>query len=421
MGRAICRSYSTRWSFFVTGTGKNWPMGLTADTCPICGSADCIDLLEISALPVTVGALCSTLEQALRATKGDLKLAFCRECSYVWNRAYEPGKHDYSPGYEISLHFSPTYQTFLTNLANRLVETYDLRDKTVLEIACGTGHFLRLLCELGRNRGIGIDPVLEREGTEKLAAIQIDFIRDKFSERYASLRCDFICCRQALHAISNPKELVQVVRRTIGQERRIPVYFEVVNASAVFKRQSVWQLMYEYYSFFTPTSLARLFSECEFDVQRVEPCYEDGQYLKLEAIPAREAHCAKEVSGAEVNASLSDALTFANGLREKVARWEEKLQAVHKAGLRTIAWGAGGRGINFLNLIRASQFVPYIVDINPTRCGGFIPGSGQKVVAPEFLREYKPDLLLLTNPTYEQEVRNKVEEMGIRCEFLIAT
>lgn len=401
--------------------GKNSATTSAAGKCPICRAADCFDFLEITGLPVTVGALCSSQEQAFRATKGDLKLAFCKECSYVWNRAYEPGKHDYVPGYEISLHFSGVYQDFLENLAKRLVETYQLRDKTVLEIACGTGHFLRMICELGNNRGVGIDPVLEREGIEKLDSNQIKFIRDKFSERYADLKCDFICCRQALHAIANPKDLVEVVRRTIGRDHFTPVYFEVVNASAVFKKQSIWQLMYEYYSFFTPASLARLFAECGFDVRRVEPCYEDGQYLQLEAIPAHEARVMAKTSATDVWATLKDALTFAKELREKLANWEQKLATIHRSGRRTIAWGAGGRGINFLNLVRASQYVPYIVDINPARCGGFIPGSGQKVVSPEFLREYRPDILLLTNPTYEGEVRKQMEEMGVKCDFLIAS
>jgi SAM-dependent methyltransferase len=370
---------------------------------------------------VNVGAICSTQEQAIHAARGDVSLAICKDCTYVWNRIYEPGKHDYVPGYEISLHYSDIYQDFLEHLVRRLVETYQLRSKTVLEIACGTGHFLRMLCELGGNRGIGIDPVLEREGVEKLNSTQIDFIRDKFSERYADRHFDFVCCRQALHAISDPKEFLQMVRRAFGQERRTPFYFEVVNASELFRKQSIWQLIYEYYSFFTPASFARLFSECGFDVQSVQPCYEGDQYLQIEAYSGSGSLPADKSFKSEVEATLKEAVAFADGFRSKIARWEEKLAKIRESGRRAIAWGAGGRGINFNNMIEASRFITSVVDINPTRCGGFIPGTGQRVVAPDFLREYRPEILLLTNPTYEAEVRKKVKEMGVECDFLTAT
>jgi hypothetical protein len=143
--------------------------------------------------------------------------------------------------------------------------------------------------------------------------------------------------------------------------------------------------------------------------------------LQIEAVSGNGSNAKSQTSRTEIEANWKDALNFAGVLRDKIGRWEEKFAHMQKSGQRVIAWGAGGRGINFLNLVRASRFVPYIVDINPTRCGGFIPGTGQQVVAPEFLREYRPDILLLTNPTYEEEVRKKVEEMAISCEFLTAT
>ena len=123
---------------------RTWDSGKTSTAvrCPICEAGDCFDFLEVSGLPVTVGALCPTQEQAYHATKGDLKLAFCKRCSYIWNRAYEPGKHDYNLGYEISLHFSGVYQHFLEKLAALLVENYQLRGKAVLESSpAGRGQF----------------------------------------------------------------------------------------------------------------------------------------------------------------------------------------------------------------------------------------------------------------------------------------
>src|SRR5690606_26535194 len=64
----------------------------------------------------------------------------------------------YSPGYENSLHHSPTFQGWARGLATRLVEGHGLAGGTALEIGCGAGGFLSLLCEAGMARGIGFDP-----------------------------------------------------------------------------------------------------------------------------------------------------------------------------------------------------------------------------------------------------------------------
>jgi cyclopropane fatty-acyl-phospholipid synthase-like methyltransferase len=389
--------------------------------CPICESDQCVDFLDVPNVPVTVGSLCQDRGRALLASKGDLKLCFCRGCTYIWNRAYQRGKHEYVPGYEISLHFSPTYQQFLDEVADRLVRDYQLHGKTVLEIACGSGHFLRMLCKRGVSQAIGIDPVLQREGVEKIGSSQITFRRELYSHRHAHLEADFICCRQALHAIPSPEELVRVVRAAIGEGKRTPVYFEVVNAASLFKSQIIWQLIYEYYSFFTPESLTRLFERCGFDVVRSQPCFVAGQYLELEAFPSSESRHWTEHASCGRQLELSDVVAFASTFREKIESWREQLSQLARSGRRVLAWGAGGRGTNFLNFVNVTQQeIPYIVDINPTRQGGFIAGTGQLVVAPGFLREYRPDVLVLTNPTYANEVRKQMSEMGVDCDLLLA-
>ncbi len=65
--------------------------------------------------------------------------------------------------------------------------------------------------------------------------------------------------------------------------------------------------------------------------------------------------------------------------------------------------------------------IQYIVDINPHRHGKFIPGVGKQIVSPEFLREYKPETIIVMNPMYCNEIRKMVEAMGIQAEYLPCT
>src|SRR3954469_16653712 len=77
--------------------------------CPLCGSSNLSDFMSLDSVPVLVGALWPTQEAAKRALVGNIKLTYCRDCSFIHNRAFEPTKLVYAPGYEISLHHSPLY------------------------------------------------------------------------------------------------------------------------------------------------------------------------------------------------------------------------------------------------------------------------------------------------------------------------
>ena len=54
-----------------------------------------------------------------------------------------------------------------------------------------------------------------------------------------------------------------------------------------------------------------------------------------------------------------------------------------------------------------------MVDINPHRQGTWLAGSGQRIVAPEFLPEYRADAVLIMNPVYNEEIRAQLARMGL--------
>ena len=60
--------------------------------------------------------------------------------------------------YENSLYFSPAFQEYADWLTDHLVEAFDLHDKDLVEVGCGSAEFLNALCERGDNRGFGFDP-----------------------------------------------------------------------------------------------------------------------------------------------------------------------------------------------------------------------------------------------------------------------
>jgi hypothetical protein len=57
--------------------------------------------------------------------------------------------------------------------------------------------------------------------------------------------------------------------------------------------------------------------------------------------------------------------------------------------------------------------VQYVVDINPYKHGSFMAGTGQEIVGPQFLTSYKPDLVVVMNPIYMEEIRAEIARVGV--------
>ena len=59
-----------------------------------------------------------------------------------------------------------------------------------------------------------------------------------------------------------------------------------------------------------------------------------------------------------------------------------------------------------------------MVDVNPVKHGMYVAGTGHQIVGPEFLRDHKPDVILVMNPIYCEEIREMVHGMGIEAELV---
>src|SRR5690606_36978788 len=108
----------------------------------------------------------------------------------------------------------------------------------------------------------------------------------------------------------------------------------------------------------------------------------------------------------------------AHGL--KLTAWRANLAELAVQRRRVVAWGAGSKGNTFANLVAQVDIVPYVVDLNPRKHGMFVAGTGGRIVPPEFLVQYKPDEVIVLNPNYEREVRQRLEALGLNPSILLA-
>jgi hypothetical protein len=66
----------------------------------------------------------------------------------------------------------------------------------------------------------------------------------------------------------------------------------------------------------------------------------------------------------------------------------------------------------------AEDAVEFAVDINPHRRGQFMATTGQEIIGPERLTEDKPDVVIVMNPIYKQEIQADLQKLGLTPEVL---
>jgi 2-polyprenyl-3-methyl-5-hydroxy-6-metoxy-1,4-benzoquinol methylase len=356
-------------------------------------------------------------EEAVNAPKGKLDLVYCRNCNHVFNKAFDPSLMEYTQSYENSLHFSPKFQEYADSLTAHLVSRYNLYSKTIIDIGCGKGDFLKQICELGKNKGYGFDPSYEpEEGSEDKT--DVTFVLDFYSDKYADYKADLITCRHVLEHIQYPVEFIKNVRKSIG-DNKSAVFFEVPNVNYTIEDFGIWDLIYEHCSYFSRDSLSYLFSSSGFGIEKIDK-YFKGQFLGIETYPVNNGNNNFEVSESNKKSFSELADQFSEKFKVKLNEWSNIISKLSAENKKIVIWGGGSKGVTFMNMLGDKNPIEYVIDINPRKEGMFAAGTGQKYVMPQFLNSYKPDVVIIMNSIYETEIKSALQEHGVNAEILIA-
>lgn len=381
------------------------------ENCPVCGSRDLLPSVALKALPTLCNVLYPDPASARAAQTGRFVTTFCRSCGHLFNAAFEKDRVGYTQSYENSLHYSPRFVAFADALAERLNRTYALNGKTIIDIGCGKGDFLSRLCLVSGASGVGFDKSFHESRDKCVPGVR--FVKDWFDETYADLQPDFIACRHVLEHIAEPALFLQTLRAHPGVGPNTVFYFEVPNALYTLRDLGIWDLIYEHVSYFSLPSLRLAFELAGFEILDAGTSFGE-QYLYIEA---------KAVAVKLATPSLDEGFelllrAFDSAYRDKVARWRNYLAARDPS--QCVVWGAGSKGVTFVNVVPGAEQIGALVDVNPFKQGRFVPGTGTPVVAPQAWHGRSVQSIIVMNPLYRNEISETAAMLGFKSEILAA-
>jgi len=380
--------------------------------CPICQSSKTSLFLERFQVPVHQNLLCPSEESARNVKRGKLTLIICEECGFAFNQAFDANLLSYGKDYDNTQVCSSMFRDYIDNLIYHLINERGIVDKTIVEVGCGKGSFLKSLCAAGGNSGIGFDP--SYLGPSILMGGKLRFERSFYDPSCESIPTDVVICRHVIEHTSDPLGLLKSIRQTLAKSPHAQVFFETPCLEWILENQVFWDFFYEHCSYFTEQSLSVAFEVAGFQAKSIHEAFH-GQYLWLEAeLSNRQSRNVRTVSG-QISI-LAKQFTDKEGLL--IQHWQERLKELQSSGGLAI-WGAGAKGVTFANMLDPHcEWIDCVVDLNPNKQGRFVPGTGHPIVSYYDLPKRNVTTAILMNPNYCEENQLLLKKAGVELNLI---
>lgn len=354
---------------------------------------------------------------ALDAQVGQFNLHICRKCGFAYNATFDSDLLSYDENYDNNIS-SSIFLDYYKEIASFLYEKFSLANGLVVDIGCGKGTFLKVLCSVYPNvQGLGIDPSYESNSLDTPMP-NLTFVQDIFKEEHITQKPSLIVCRHVLEHMEYPVSFLQTIRSAASSFTEIPFFIEVPDLDWIIENGAFWDFCYEHCNYFTLESLRNTLELAGFQTEQGYKAF-GGQYLWM---------CAS-IKSNSVSVTTNEAIS---GKVAGYAFKEDKLMSEIRAKLvkfktqssKIAVWGMATKGVVFCNLIDPDkQLIDFCIDINANKHNCFVPHTGHLISAPESLKAAeKADLMVVVmNANYVDEIKETCQSLQLNAEFIDAS
>jgi len=380
-------------------------------TCIACGFHITHEIYHGDNHPLSVLHLPRTKAQARDALKLPMNFRSCARCGHIFNVEFDYYKIPYEDDSNLMYNKARMWMKHMEGLVEELVGKYDAKQKTLVDIGCGDGGFLKILLErnLG-NRCIGFEPGVEAANAAKNG---LEVHKDYFiPERdLKSIRPDFLICRHVIEHLKSPLTFVSEIAYWCNVYDVFPLFLaESPRIDNAIEQGRINDFLYEHPSNFTQRSFQFMFETGGWDVVDIRPAYGDEVVVAVTR-PRRSEH---------LKALPHTAKSYSDSLRKLKQNVGSAMAKLADSGRSVAFWGATGKGSAFLNIFDLFDHAwPVVVDSDYNKVGRFVPRTGQEIHPPEYLVENPVDTIVITTQWRAEDIAWEIQNRRIPCREIL--
>jgi hypothetical protein len=333
----------------------------------------------------------------------------CVDCGHVFNAAPDHAAVPYADRPNRTFSGGPGWREHVRGVREEMLARLPA-SPMVVEIGHGNGDFLATLAEArATGRYVGFDP----DGIAEAFDPSIELRRERFvaARALAELSPHIVICRYVLEYLTHPLGFVQQLAFAAACAGIQPLlYLEVPCIDRALETGRTFDFDPAHTSYFTTASFMRMLSRCSPVEQRI------GHGYQREVLYAfvRLGRGQTQVEHARA------AEAFRGAARESLARLRRQLDALVSAGRSVAIWGGTGEAAAFLAQAGADAArFPIVVDADAGTVGSVVPVTGQKIRAPEWLRDHPVDAIIIPAHRRAPEIVCAMAAADIRCDSVL--
>ncbi len=350
----------------------------------------------------------------------------CSRCFLVQLEDFESPQHIFDDEYAYFSSYSSSWLEHSRRYVEQMTERLGLdASSQVIELASNDGYLLQYFVE----RGI---PVLGIEPTANTARVAIDKgipTRIEFwgvqtaTAVAADTRADLLLGNNVLAHVPDINDFVAGMKIALKAGGVITIEFPHLLKLVELNQ---WDTIYhEHFSYLSFATVGRVFEAHGLRLFDVEELPTHGGSLRIfgchDDDPRERTEAARELLEREHAAGLQELRTYLDYGARVI---EDKRQIVSflidlkRAGRSIAGYGAPAKGNTLLNFCGVGRdFVDFTCDANPHKQDHLLPGTHIPILAPDAIREHRPDVVLILPWNIKDEIMEQlsyVREWGGR-------
>ena len=356
-----------------------------------------------------------------------LKVQVCEHCFLAQAALYQQPENIFGE-YQYFSSYSTGWLAHCKAYVDMIVPRLGLNARSqVLEVACNDGYLLQYFQPYGiPARGVEPAGNVAEAAREKGIDVRCCFFNAETAGEIAAQdgRYDLVIGNNVLAHVPDINSFVAGLAAVLGPEGTITMEFP--HLMQLIQNSQFDTIYHEHFYYLSLAAVQRIFQAHGLEAYDVELLETHGGSLRVYA-----AH--RPYGMARMESSVPDLLarekSFGLCGMQAYARFSEKMLRIKletlwqftqwkKEGKHIAAFGAAAKGNTFLNYCGINKdMVDFVVDSNPHKQGLYLPGSLVPVLAPEALRRYRPDYLVILPWNLTSEIMEEaafVSEWGCR-------